>query len=215
VSDPPVSYTVRVGSARGRHGRPPKDPIWARPEPRSRGRRAALSRAQIVRTALAVADAEGLEAVTIRRLAREIGAGAMSLYHYFESRDELLDLMGDTVAGEMLLPSMPEDWRAALKAIAFRCRAVFQAHPWLHGAMQERPLPSPNLLRHSEQSSQAVAALGAQGVDGGLLTAIVLAVDDYLVGFTLREQSDEVPRGDRFEQGLDWLLDGFAAELGR
>jgi AcrR family transcriptional regulator len=238
--------------------RPPQAPIWARPEPRSRGQRAALSRAQIVKTALAVADAEGLEAVTIRRLAREIGAGAMSLYHYFESRDELLDLMGDTVAGELLLPAVPEDWRAALKAIAQQCHDTFKRHRWLLFTLQERPLRSPNMLRHVEQSSQAVAALGAQGVDRGLLTAIVLAVDDYLIGYTLREtqagdlsdrgrgtarrfsaeanepymryllesgefpllaqfaaEGGEVPLGDRFEQGLDWLLDGFATELGR
>src|SRR5919112_300601 len=71
-----------------------KPPIWARPEPRSRG----LSRKQIVETALKIADEEGLAEVSIRRIARELRSGAMSLYHYFDSRDELLDLMGDSTA---------------------------------------------------------------------------------------------------------------------
>ena len=78
-----------------------KLPIWARPEPRSRGQRAALSRAEIARVALDIADKEGLDAVSIRRLARELSSGAMSLYHYFDTRDELLDLMGDTVAASV------------------------------------------------------------------------------------------------------------------
>ena len=63
----------------------PKPPIWARPEPRGRGPRAPLSRAQIVQVALTIADEEGLEAVSMRRLARELRSGAMSLYHYFDT----------------------------------------------------------------------------------------------------------------------------------
>lgn len=169
------------------HGEP-KAPIWARPDPRGRGPRPGLSRAQIVQTALAIADEEGLEAVSIRRLARELGAGAMSLYHYFDSRDELLDLMGDTVAGEMLVPGeLPSDWRQALRAIARHSRAAFTNHPWLLGTLQERPRVSPNLLRHVEQSAQSVRSLGESGVEPALLTGIVMAVDDYTIGYTLRE----------------------------
>ena len=227
-------------------------------EPRSRGQRAALSRAEIVRTALKIADEEGLEAVSIRRIARELRSGAMSLYHYFDSRDELLDLMGDTVAGEMLVPELPSDWRAALKAIAAHGRETFKRHPWLMATLQDRPTITPNTMRHIEQSSQAVRALGEAGHDPRLLTALVLAVDDYMIGYTLREiaaadpedrarglakrmtrdandpnvryllesgefpmlsrfleSGGELPLGDRFEQGLDWLLDGFAARLRR
>jgi AcrR family transcriptional regulator len=223
-------------------------PIWARPEPPGRG---GLSRAEIVRVALAVADAEGLEAVSIRRLARELGSGAMSIYHYFDSRDELLELMGETVAAEMLVPEVPDDWRAALTAIAQRGRATFKAHPWMLFALSERPRVTPNLLRHVEQTSQALRTLAEAGADRALLSGIALAVDDYLIGYTLREvmadartdrldaaaedphiryllesgefpmlaqwvaQGDAPPPADRFEQGLEWLLDGFAARLGR
>src|SRR3954469_21245733 len=134
---------------------PAKPPIWARPEPRSRG----LSRAQIVDTALRIADQEGLAEVTIRRIARELRSGAMSLYHYFDTRDELLDLMGNTIAGEMLVPDLPGDWRAALRAIAHQTRNTFLAHPWVLVTLQERPRVSPNMLRHIEQSARAVAPL--------------------------------------------------------
>jgi AcrR family transcriptional regulator len=223
-------------------------PIWARPEPPGRG---GLSRAEIVRVALRVADAEGLDAVSIRRLARELNSGAMSIYHYFDSRDELLELMAETVAAEMLVDELPADWRAALKAIARRSRATFKAHPWMLATLNERPRVTPNLLRHIEQTSQALKALGEAGADPALLSGIAFAVDDYMIGHTLRElmgperaatlgdaaeqphvryllESGEfplleqfarsgaaLPAGDRFEQGLDWLLDGFAARLGR
>jgi AcrR family transcriptional regulator len=246
----------RPPSPRRHHrGQGPRPPIWAREAPPGRGRPGtALSRDQIAEAALAVADAEGLEAVSIRRIARELRSGAMSLYHYFDSRDELLDLMADRVASEMLVPELPGDWRPALKAIAMHSRATFKRHPWLNSALQERPRLTPNLLRHIEQTSQAVASLAEQGVEPKLLTAISMAVDDYTIGFTVREELTRDPQmratgiieglnqphlrellesgefpllslflssgmeidlGDRFEQGLDWLLDGFEAQLGR
>jgi AcrR family transcriptional regulator len=165
-----------------------KPPIWARPEPRGRGGpRQALSRGQIVKVAISIADLEGLEAVSIRRLARELRSGAMSIYHYFDTRDELLELMGDTVAGEMLVPDLPAEWRPALEAVARASRATFLAHPWLLLALQDVPPATPNLLRHIEQSSQTIVPLAERGVELALLNTIVTAVDDYTVGFTLRE----------------------------
>ncbi|MBE2314723.1 TetR/AcrR family transcriptional regulator C-terminal domain-containing protein [Solirubrobacter sp. CPCC 204708] len=160
-------------------------PIWARDEPKGRGRQSPLSRAGIVRVAIEVADAEGIEAVSMRRLARELQAGAMSLYHYFENRDELLELMVDTVAGEMVVPALPKSWRPALEAVARRSRGMFHQHPWVLPILQGVPTVTPNLLRHIEQSARSVAAL--EGVRPELLSNIVNAVDDYTIGFTLRE----------------------------
>jgi AcrR family transcriptional regulator len=241
----------------GRPGRPPREPrppIWARPEPRGRGPAAALSRDQIADTALAIADAEGIDAVSIRRLARELRSGAMSLYHYFDSRDELLELMADRIAAEMVVPGeLPGDWREALKAIATHSRGAFARHPWLHTALHERMRVTPNLMRHIEQSAQAVQPLAEAGFDPQLLAMIVAAVDDYTVGYTIREgisigaeerargieeafqdphlqyllvsgefpllsrfvtEGGALPEGDRFDDGLEWLLAGFAARLG-
>jgi AcrR family transcriptional regulator len=167
-------------------GEDEKPPIWARPEPRGRGPRPPLSRAQIVKVAVSIADFEGLEAVSMRRLARELRSGAMSLYHYIDTRDELLELMGDTVAGEMLVSHLPAAWRPALEAVARQSRATFLAHPWLLPALQDVPPATPNLLRHIEQTATAVAPL-ADRVEPALLNGIVTVVDDYTVGFTLRE----------------------------
>jgi AcrR family transcriptional regulator len=258
MSTPGEPRGRRPGRPRpNRHGRPPREPrppIWARAERRGRGPAAALSREQIADTALAIADTEGLDAVTIRRIARELRSGAMSLYHYFDSRDELLELMADRVAAEMLVPGqLPADWREALKAIAHHSLRAFSRHPWLQTALHDRMRVTPNLLRHIEQSAQSIAPLAEQGVDPGLLGTIVAAVDDFTVGYALRERfglppeerarglfeafrephlrelldsgdfplvrgfierGDSLPDDDRFEQGLEWLLDGFAARLG-
>jgi AcrR family transcriptional regulator len=152
-----------------------------------------------VRVAIKVADAEGIEAVSIRRIARELRSGAMSLYHYFDTRDELLELMGETVAGEMLVPALPAGWRAALEAIAHHSRNAFLRHPWLLTALQEIPPATPNLLRHIEQTARSIVPLAEAGVDAALLNAIVTAVDDFTIGFTLRELSGEQRRGRQWD----------------
>src|SRR5689334_25290751 len=97
-------------------------PIWTRPEPA--GRAARLGRNDIARAALAVADDDGFAAVSMRRLARELGVGTMSLYHYLRTKDDLLELMDDAVMGELLVPpdELPDDWRDALPAIERRTR---------------------------------------------------------------------------------------------
>jgi AcrR family transcriptional regulator len=180
----------------------PLPPIWARPEPRGRGQRPALSRKQIVDAALLIADEEGLEAVSMRRLARELRSGAMSIYHYFQSREELLDLMGDTIGGEMLLEAVPEDWRVALRAIAHHSRAAFKRHPWLLLTLQERPRVSPNMLRHVEQSMAAVASLDLDARD----TMLVLsAVDDYVIGHMTRALARRSIEDQLGADGQDWV----------
>ena len=98
-------------------------------------------------------------------------------------------------AKDMLVPSLPGDWRGALRAIAQHTRQAFVNHPWLLLTLQDRPRVSPNLLRHIEQSAQAVASLGAT-LEPRTLNGIVMAVDDYTVGYTLRELASADP-GDR------------------
>ncbi len=115
------------------------------------GRPAQRSRAEITAAAVAIADAEGLEAVSMRRVAAELGTGAASLYRYVETRDDLLDLMSDAVSGEYLLPEPGGDWLAALVAMGEQSRAVLRRHPWLAGLAVTRPVFGPNgitLLEH-------------------------------------------------------------------
>ena len=163
-------------------------PIWARPEPGSR--RPRFSREQIASVALAIADAEGFEAVSMRRVAADLGAGTMSLYHYIRGKDDLIALMDDALMGESLIPDeeLPDDWREALAAIARRTRDVFLRHPWaLHSlqgeaAGQGAPI-GPNGMRHFEQS---LAAVERAPLDTGRKLDLLAIVDDYVFGHVLR-----------------------------
>jgi AcrR family transcriptional regulator len=159
-----------------------RDLIWSRPEPAER--RPRFSRRQIAATALAIADAEGFEAVSMRRIAAELGAGTMTLYHYVRNKEELVALMDDAHMAESLVPEgeLPEDWRAALTVIARRTRAALMRHPWALHALQAAQF-GPNAMRHFEQS---LAALDHTPLDAGAKFTVLAIVDDYVFGNVLR-----------------------------
>jgi AcrR family transcriptional regulator len=183
-------------------------PIWLRPEPGSR--RPRFTREEIAQVALSIADAEGIEAVSMRRVAGELGAGTMSLYHYVQSKDELLELMHDAMIGEVLVSEgeLQGDWRRALTAIAMRGFATFAQHPW---AIEAPPTaPGPNAMRHIDQSLAAVAELD---VDLRTRFEIITMVDDYLVGFVLRAAEDERELQSYGENFHDTIADYFADQL--
>lgn len=159
-----------------------------REEPGSR--RAGLSRDQIGQTAVKIADAEGFDAVSMRRVARELGVGTMSLYHYVRNKDELLTLMWNVVMGGLVLPEseLTGNWRRALSKIARVSRQAFKDHPWIFEAMSQPAGSGPNGLRHFEQSVAAVSELDVPTRDRMELVGLV---DDYVFGFTLRELLQE------------------------
>src|ERR1700678_2227648 len=103
--------------------------IWLRPEPS--GRRPRYTRAEIARTALDLADAEGFEAVTMKRIASELGAGTMTLYYYIRTKADVVALMQDAILVDLLIPDdeLPAYWRDAVIAIARRTRDLLLAHP--------------------------------------------------------------------------------------
>jgi AcrR family transcriptional regulator len=141
----------------------------------------------VVATAIHLADTEGFDAVTMRRVASELGLGTMSLYWYVESRDDLLDLMFDEIMGEQLLPEpIPTDWREALVAIAHATKAAHERHPWLGTSIGERSGISPNMMRHAEQSLAAVSELELDPVAS---MQVLGAVDDYVVGHITRSMA--------------------------
>jgi AcrR family transcriptional regulator len=129
----------------------PGPSIWMRPERAAVGRPAQRSRAEITAAAIDVADREGLDAVSMRRVAAELGTGAASLYRYVETREELLDLMSDAAGGESPLPAPTGDWLADLVAVAGRSREILHRHPWLAGLVITHPVLGPNgiaMLEH-------------------------------------------------------------------
>ncbi|MEO6085956.1 MAG: TetR/AcrR family transcriptional regulator C-terminal domain-containing protein [Umezawaea sp.] len=131
--------------------------VWTRPRPEPRRRAPGVD--QFVAAALAVADAEGLAAVSMRRVAADLGSGTASLYRYITNRDELLDLMVDAAQGEDPLPESTEDWRTDIGAVARGLRATMLRHPWLAGELAGRPSVGPNSLRRSESALRAAVAL--------------------------------------------------------
>src|ERR1700726_4145195 len=98
-------------------------------------KRLQLTREKIAAVALAIADAEGFPAVSMRRVAQELDVGTMSLYYYVKTKDDLVAVMDDALMGEALLPSLPKGWQRAMMEIAKRTHAVFIRHPWALAAM--------------------------------------------------------------------------------
>jgi AcrR family transcriptional regulator len=178
-------------------------------------RRAGLSREQIGKTAVQIADAEGFEAISMRRVARELGAGTMSLYHYVRSKDEALSLMVDVVMGDLVVPEeeLTGGWRRSLTTIARATRRSVKQHRWLFDAMGQPVGSGPNGLRHFEQSMAAVADLPAPPRER---VEIVTLVDDYVFGFTLREVLQEMYEAegdpDMSESGLAFFESELATE---
>lgn len=157
------------------------DSVWTRDEEQAAAPRP-LSRTTIVAAAIEIADTEGLEAVSIRRLATKLGARPMSLYSHIERKGDLIDLMVDEVMGGSVLPeSLPSgNWRADLRRIAQRTRENIRSHPWMIAAAFRRPFIGPNALRHIDQSLAAVSELP---LPPERKRAVLLAVDTYTLGF--------------------------------
>jgi AcrR family transcriptional regulator len=164
--------------------RRPRDraPIWTRPAPGSR--RPRLTREQIAAAAFAIADREGFAAVSMRRIAQELGAGTMTLYHYVRTKDDLLALMDDSIMAEVLIPpaEVPKGWREGLAMIARRTRDAFLRHPWAMHALQGARL-GPNGLKHIEQS---MAVLSGSPLDQASRLALSWVLDDFVFGWVLR-----------------------------
>jgi AcrR family transcriptional regulator len=158
--------------------------VWLRQEPASR--RPAHTRADIARAAIEIADSEGFEAVSMRRVAQRLGAGTMTLYHYVRNKGELITLMSDAVMAEVVVPEgeLADAWRTALTQIATRSRAAFSTHHWVFEKMDGDGPPGPNGMRHFEQSLQAVAGLD---LDKKQTFEVIGQIDDYVFGYSLRE----------------------------
>ena len=221
-----------------------------------------LSLSDIVATAIAVADADGTEAVSMRRIARELRVGAMSLYWYVTSKEELHQLMLERVQAESEAPEPSGDWRADLRGYARNARAALLRHPWAIDFLGHGPPSGPNDARNAER---VIAALDGLGLDIPTVMNAVTTVGTYVLGAAMREvqeirwhrtaaevtgqltetevaefmgdldrrirESGRYPqlvriidagfdpdspdtRDERFEFGLDCVLDGIAARIG-
>ncbi|MGA3089548.1 MAG: TetR/AcrR family transcriptional regulator [Terriglobales bacterium] len=146
-----------------------------------------LSREKIAAAALVLADAEGFASVSMRRIAQQLGVGTMSLYYYVRTKADLIAAMDDALMGEVLMPSLPRNWREALTGIAIRTRDVFLRHPWALSSMLSAP-PGVNAMRHMEQCLQALTRTTMTTREKLALLAII---DDFVFGYTLRETASD------------------------
>ncbi|SER59436.1 transcriptional regulator, TetR family [Lentzea xinjiangensis] len=152
--------------------------LWEpQPEP-TRGPRAALSQARVVQAAIKVADAEGVDALTMRRVAEELGSTAMSLYRHVPGKSELLDLMVDAVWGET--EHTPEGpWRAGLEFFARQMWSMYRAHPWMLQLTTSRRMPGPQAMTRQDAAYAVVAGLGLRPEE---VVAVVTTVAQFVDG---------------------------------
>lgn len=147
-------------------------------------KRRRLSPEAIVEAAIRLADAEGLEAVSIRRVAAELDGRAMSLYDHFASKRDLLAAMNDEVVGEMLTSEpLPDTWREAVAVSARTMFAAYSSHPWAIFVAAERPAPGTNAVELAKQMARALATLPLEHDDVWQVQGIV---NDYVIGYSFR-----------------------------
>jgi AcrR family transcriptional regulator len=146
--------------------------------------RTRLGTQAIVDTAIAIADVDGLDAVSIRRVAAILDVRPMSLYTHIVSKDELLALMANELLGMALVERpLPDDWREALTLTSRKLFRTFASHPWLLALLARRPRHGPNAARQAKQLSGAVESLRLPPDEMWTLISIV---NDYIVGHALR-----------------------------
>ncbi|MEU8897349.1 TetR/AcrR family transcriptional regulator [Nocardia sp. NPDC048505] len=160
------------------------DLLWDNGPRPSRGPKPGLTLDRIVEAAIEVADSEGLPAVTMRRVATELGIGTMTLYRYLPGKGELLDLMLDRVQRPGPIDAIEPGWRAALEHWAYATLELYRRHPWLVQVNQSRPVMGPAALQGMEL---IIGWIKPMGLTDPELVAVIVAVDGYVTG-TARTQ---------------------------
>ncbi|MDQ1585463.1 MAG: hypothetical protein QOJ90_94 [Actinomycetota bacterium] len=159
--------------------------------------RARLSRDRVVRGAVAFADANGIEPLTMRQLAEEVDAKPMSLYNHVANKEDLIDGMIDLVFSEIELPSAGVGWKDAMRQRAVAVRSALTRHRWAVGLMESRSAPGPATLRHHDA---VIGCLRSAGFTMALTAHAYAALDSYIYGFALQE------RGLPFDKGVETSL---------
>ncbi|GAB3889203.1 TetR/AcrR family transcriptional regulator C-terminal domain-containing protein [Microbispora bryophytorum] len=159
----------------------PFSSVWTRE--RRGGREQGLSRDQIVRAAVELLDAEGLDALSMRKLGARLGAGATSLYWHVANKDELIELVMDEVYSTVVLPEAA-DWREAARVFAYGMRHAVFEHPWSASLIGVVPALGPNALTASDRLMGAFVRAGFEGIE---VDYAMTAVVSYTLGATIPE----------------------------
>ena len=168
------------------------------PDPSSRRggphrRREPLTRERVIAEAIALADDEGIDRLTMRSLAKRLGVEAMSLYHHVDGKDALLDAMVDAVFAEIAQPAIGEPWRAEIRARCTSLRDALLRHPWAVGHLNSRRTPGPETLVHHDV---VIGCLRAGGFSVSATALAFATIDAFVYGFVLQEATLPFESGD-------------------
>lgn len=171
---------------------------------RSREPEQELTTKRIVRTAIEIADTEGLAALSLRRIAAALDAATMTLYRYVAGKDELILLMAEAAFAETALPEpLPPGWRARLELVARLQWATHRRHPWLVQAMSlTRPRPAPQAMAHTEWALRAVDGLG---LDPVTMLYIHIITFSYVRGFAVNFELESEAQQNTGITGQQWM----------
>ncbi len=168
-----------------------------------------LSRQRALAAAIALADAEGLDSLTMRKLAQALDVEAMSLYHHVANKHDILGGMVDMVFGEIDLPPDNTDWKTAMRQRAASVRAALTRHPWAISIMESRTSPGPATLRHHD------AVIGCCRVAGFSIAMSAHAfslIDSYIYGFVLQEVNLPFNDTDNLAEVVDSIMPQLSAD---
>jgi AcrR family transcriptional regulator len=165
-----------------------------------------LSRERVLRAAIDLADAGGIESLSMRRLAQELGVEAMSLYHHVANKSDILSGIADMVVEEYELPEPGPDWKSAIRRTAISAYRVLLRHPWAASLLLAGTTPSTARLRYMDA---LLGTLRAAGFSVDMTDHAYHALDSHIMGFTLWVTGMNLPSDEEF----DALATGFLAQL--
>ncbi|MFJ5231316.1 TetR/AcrR family transcriptional regulator C-terminal domain-containing protein [Kitasatospora sp. NPDC088391] len=166
-----------------------------------------VNRAKVLAAAVALADTDGLAALSMRRLGEAVGIEAMSLYNHIAHKEDLLDGMVDLVFAEVDLPEPGEPWQPAMRRRAESMRAALARHRWAVGLMESRATPGPATLRHHDA---VLGCLRRGGLPLALTAHAVSLIDSYVHGFALQEKALPFDTPEQTAAVAESIMAGFA-----
>jgi AcrR family transcriptional regulator len=155
---------------------------------------------------VSLADADGIESLTMRKLAQALGVEAMSLYHHVANKGDILDGMIDIVFAEIDLPPAGTDWKTAMRERAHSVRAALSRHPWATSLMESRTAPGPATLRHHDA---VIGCLRRAGFSVAMTAHAYSVLDSYIYGFAHQEANLPFDTAEETRE----VADGIAAQF--
>ena len=152
--------------------------------------RAPLSRERILRAAIELADEDGIEALTMRRLGRRLNVEAMSLYNHVTDKDDILDAMVELITSEFEVPTGRPDWRSSIRSSTISAHEAMRRHPWASSVIESRARSGPVRLRLLDAT---IGVLAGAGFPMPVVIRTLMALDSHTYGFTLQEQAWPFP----------------------